>query len=71
MALKILGCRFRGHLLDGCIVAALSLLENPGGIGQGALVRVVARVTRLPQGPRSPTARGFVPRIWNFDFTRR
>jgi hypothetical protein len=70
MALESLGHRFRGSLLDGCIVAALSLLEHPGDLGQNALVQVVARAARLPQGSRSPTARGFVPRTWHFDFTR-
>jgi hypothetical protein len=71
MALGGLGHRFRGSLLDGYIVAALSLLEHPDDLGQSALVRVVARATRLPQGSRSPTARGFVPRTWHFDFTGR
>ena len=59
-----------GSLLDGCIATALSLSEHPGDLGQNALLRVVARATRLPQGSRSPTARGFVPRTWHFDFTR-
>ena len=71
MALNSLGHRFRGSFLDGCIAATLSLLEHPGDLGQSALVRVVARATRLPQGSKSPTARGFVPRTWHLDFTRR
>ena len=71
IAFKSLGRRFRGRSLHGCIVATHSLLEHPGDLGQIALVRVVARATRLPQGSRSPMAHGFPPCIRHFDFTRR
>jgi hypothetical protein len=57
-----------GLKFDGCLMAGLSFLENPGDFGQDALVRVVARATRLPQGSRSPTVRGSVPRLRHFDF---
>jgi hypothetical protein len=60
--------RVRGHLFDGCLVAGLSFLELPGDFGKGSLVRVVARATCLPQGPRSPVVRRSVPRLRHFDF---
>jgi hypothetical protein len=60
MALRSPGHRFRGRLLDGCIVAALSLLENPGDIDQITFARVVARATRLPQGSKAPRRVGLL-----------
>jgi hypothetical protein len=58
-------------LFDGCLVAGLSFLGHPGDFGQGALVQVVARATLLPQGSRSPTVSGSVPRLRHFDFSRK
>jgi hypothetical protein len=57
-------------LFDGCLVAGLIFLEHPGDFGKGAMVRVVARASRLPQGSRSPTVRGSVPRLRHFDFSK-
>jgi hypothetical protein len=55
-------------LFDGCLVASLSFMEHLGDFGKGALLRAVARTTRLPQGSRSPKVRGSVPRLRHLDF---
>jgi hypothetical protein len=55
MALKSLGSRFRGRLLDGFIVAALSLLEHPGDLGQSTLCGSLSAppvCRRAPEAPR-------------------
>jgi hypothetical protein len=54
---------------DGTMATMRLLLPRPSPRHLPRVRR--SRAARLLQGSRSPTARGFAPRIWYFDFTRR